>query len=127
MFENINILSKLYSLKQDFTSKEDIHVIENLITKYSDKFVYVKNQLSKKQFSMNAKTVNKLIFDLFFEKGYVYDKDKEERLNKFMDSEIYKDLVYLRFIINNKCPCFLKNTYRETLNIYTIEQIKNNF
>ena len=124
--KNINILAKLYSLKLDLKNIKDLEIINNLIEKYKLNDIRLKEEYSIKDFGLNSKFISKYIGETYFNNDN-YDKKLEKKAEKFRTTQTYKDLVILRIKLNKETSCYLKNTYRDTLNLYTIETINKYF
>jgi len=125
MLNNLNIISKLHSLKKDITDVNDLKIINDLIEKYNVDNIKNLKDCSDKDFSSNARFINRYIKDEIYFKLPYYKADNIT--DEFFKSKTYKDLVLYRFYINKNAKSDVKNIYRETLNLYSIETINKYF
>mgnify|MGYP003651653468 CR=1 FL=1 len=128
--DNINILTKLYDLRNNLSDTKDIDLVQYLIYKYDTFNEKELDNCNKKDFAMNAKFINKYISEniaIECEDNFSYNIKMHEIVNRFYETQIYKDLVVQRFNINRNTNCRFKKIYIETMNIHTIETINKYF
>jgi hypothetical protein len=129
--DNIIILQKLYSLKNELKDLEEKEIIQKLIDKRPKLFIPIENNnFTKKELGRAKVKVNKifnsLIYDLFpddWETFKKYEINWYGEENEFQKSNIYNELVLIRCSIFEKIGTPFYKSTMELLDIHTKQEL----